>query len=368
MRSETWKLLAVVCITLLMLAAFGACGPATPESGQEHGHEAEHAHDHETEHEGEHAHEHETEHEHHSDAAELEAVSLAAGEKLKVVATTNIVGDVVRNVGGDQIDLKVLMGIGVDPHTYVTNPADTVAIHDAHVVFANGAGLEANLEEMLENAGGDAVHVHVSHGLDFHPPPGGHKHDEQAAHGGTEGEDGHEHGDVDPHVWFSVPNVIHWVGNVEQALSALNPSSAGVYEENAHAYIHELEELDAWIQSQISQVPEANRKLVTNHPAFGYFADRYGLEQVGAIYPVNPSSEPSAQDIAALADAIREYGVPAVFAESTVNPSLAEQVARDTGVKLVPLYTGSLSEPGDGAETYILLMRYDVNAIVEALE
>ena len=100
--------------------------------------------------------------------------------------------------------------------------------------------------------------------------------------------------------------------------------------------------MDAWIQEQIAQTPEANRELVTNHPAFGYLADRYGLEQVGAVYPINPSSEPSAQDIAELEDAFREYGVPAVFAESTVNPSLAEQVAQDTGVKLVPLYTGSL--------------------------
>jgi ABC-type Zn uptake system ZnuABC Zn-binding protein ZnuA len=107
---------------------------------------------------------------------------------------------------------------------------------------------------------------------------------------------------------------------------------------------------------------------VTNHPTFGYFADRYGLEQVGAVYAINPSSEPSAQDIAALEDAILEYGMPAIFTESIVNPSLAEQVARDTGVKLVPLYTGSLSGPGGGAETYILLMRYDVNAIVEALK
>jgi ABC-type Zn uptake system ZnuABC Zn-binding protein ZnuA len=158
------------------------------------------------------------------------------------------------------------------------------------------------------------------------------------------------------------------VENIEHTLSTLDPSNSEIYEENAHAYIHELEELDAWIQEQIAQIPEANRTLVTNHPTFGYFADRYGLEQVGAVYPISPSSEPSAQDIAKLEDAIREYGVPAVFSESTVNPNLAEQVARDTGIKLVPLYTGSLSGPGAGAETYILLMRYDVNAIVEALK
>ena len=113
---------------------------------------------------------------------------------------------------------------------------------------------------------------------------------------------------------------------------------------------------------------QANRMLVTSHPTFGYLSDRYGLEQLGAVYPVSPSSEPSAQDIALLEDAIREFGVPAVFTESTINPKLAAQVAADTGVELVPLYTGSLGAEGSGAETYILLMRYDVSAIVEALK
>jgi ABC-type Zn uptake system ZnuABC Zn-binding protein ZnuA len=341
MRSKIWNLLALGGIAVLLGAILGACGPATPK----------------------------VDHTHESELAELEAVSLGTGEKLRVVATTNIVGDVVRNVGGDRIDLTVLMGIGVDPHTYVPTPAGTVAIHDAHVVFASGAGLEADLEEMLENAGGEAVHIHVSDGLEFRLPPGEWGHEgEDAAPSEAEGTGGHDHGDVDPHVWFSVPNVIHWVETIEHTLSTLDPANAGAYKENAQAYVHELEALDVWIQEQVAQIPEANRKFVTNHPAFGYFADRYGLEQVGAIYPVNPSSEPSARDIAALEDAIREYGVPAVFAESTVNPSLAEQVAEDTGVKLVPLYTGSLSEPGSGAETFILLMRYDVNAIVEALK
>lgn len=350
MKSKIWKVLAVVSVAVLV--TLGACGPAAPKTEQER--EAEQTHAHEEEHEHE--------------MAELGAVSLSSGERLKVVATTNIVGDVVRNVGDDRIDLTVLMGIGVDPHTYVPTPADVVAIHDAHVVFSNGAGLEANLEQMVENAGGAAVHIHVSHGLDFRPPPGGHEREEEVAHGDAEGEHGHDDGDIDPHVWFSVPNVIHWVENITHVLSALDPSNAEAYEENAHTYIHELEELDAWIQGQISRIPEANRKLVTNHPVFGYFAGRYGLEQVGSVYPVSPSSEPSARDIAALQDAIQGYGVPAVFAESTVNSRLAEQIARDTGVKLVPLYTGSLSAPGGGAETYILLMRYDVQAIVEALK
>jgi ABC-type Zn uptake system ZnuABC Zn-binding protein ZnuA len=284
---------------------------------------------------------------------------LGSGEKLQVVATTNIVGDVVSQVGGDEIALTTLMEIGVDPHSYVPTPAGTAAIHDGHVVFANGAGLEADLEEMFESAGGDAVQVYLSQEL------------EHRASGEGPAEADHDHGPeeegLDPHAWFDVQNVIHWAETIEQTLSALDPANAEAYRANAAAYVEELEDLDAWVVEQVATIPQANRKLVTNHPAFGYLADRYGLEQVGAVYPVSPSAEPSAQDIAALQDAILEYGVPAVFTESTVNPKLAQQVAQDTGVELVALYSGSLGGPGSGAESYIALIRYDVKAIVDAL-
>jgi manganese/iron transport system substrate-binding protein len=294
------------------------------------------------------------------DLAQLEPSSLDGGEKLSVIATTNIVGDVVGQVGGDRIELTTLMGIGIDPHSYVPTPADSAAIHDAHTVFASGAGLESDLEQVLESAGGDAVQVHLSDGLQH-----------RLVGGSLEGDgDGHEHdeGDVDPHVWFDVRNVIYWVETIERALSALDPANAATYQANAAAYTQELEELDAWVVEQVATIPQANRKLVTNHPSFGYFAGRYGLEQIGAVYPFNPAAEPSARDIALLEDTIHEYAVPAVFAESTVNSKLAEQVANDTGVKLVPLYSGSLGEPGSGAETYILLIRYDVSAIASALK
>jgi len=283
---------------------------------------------------------------------------LDQGEQLQVVATTNIVGDVVGQVGGDRIELTTLMDIGVDPHSYVPTPADTAAIHDAHVVFANGAGLEANLDKMVENAGGDAVEVIVSQEIKLRQLAGGHA---------GQGDAGHGQEDVDPHVWFDVKNAILWVETIERTLSALDPANSETYQANAVAYRQQLEELDAWVVKQMDTLPEANRRLVTSHPAFGYLADRYGLEQVGAVYPVSPSAEPSAQDIAALEDTIRKLGVPALFTESTVNPNLAQQVAADTGAKLVALYSGSLGGPGSGAESYIELMHYDVRAIVEAL-
>jgi manganese/iron transport system substrate-binding protein len=216
-----------------------------------------------------------------------------------------------------------------------------------------------NLERVLQSAGGRAAQVELAQGLELRTIQEG-----DASH--QEGEP--VHGELDPHVWFDVQNVIHWAEAIQDTLRALDPDNATYYAGNAQQYIQQLQDLDQWVQEQIAQIPEGNRKLVTNHPVFGYLADRYGLEQLGAVYPISSSSEPSAQDIAALEDAIRDYEVPAVFTESTVSRKLAEQVATDTGVRLVPLFTGSLSEPGEGAESYVMLIRYDVGAIVEALE
>lgn len=282
-----------------------------------------------------------------------------AGERLRVVATTTIVGDVVARVGGDAIQLTVLLPPGADPHTYEPTPADLTAVARAHVLFVNGLGLEGFLERMLRNVG-DVPVVPVSAGIQ----PRLLEEDEDEG----EEEESHARGEADPHVWLDVRNVLIWVENIRQALSALDPAHADRYAANAAAYRAELEALDAWVLEQVARVPPRNRKLVTNHPVLGYFADRYGFEQVAAVYPISPGAEPSAREIAALVEAIRQFGVPAVFAETTVNPKLAEQVARDTGVALVTLYTDSLGGPGSGVESYIDLIRYNVNAIVSALK
>ncbi len=285
----------------------------------------------------------------------LSPVVLGEGERLRVVATTTIVGDVVAQVGGEAIQLTVLLPVGADPHTYELKPADLTAVSQAHILFVNGLGLEEFLESTLRNVGHVPV-VSVSEGIQPRALEA-HEHEEEGPHH-----------DVDPHVWTDVRNVMVWVENIRQALSALDPAHASLYEAHAAAYRQELETLDAWILEQAAQVPPQNRKLVTNHPAFGYFADRYGFEQVAAVYPISPGAEPSAQEIAKLEETIRQLGIPAIFTETTVNPKLAEQIAKDTGVALVTLYTGSLGGPGSGAESYIAMMRYNVSAIVNALK
>ena len=159
------------------------------------------------------------------------------------------------------------------------------------------------------------------------------------------------------------------IHNIENALSQLDPANAETYQANAEDYEAQLVELDAWVTSQIESLPAENRALVTDHEALGYYADRYGLEIVGTILPAsNTGAEPSAQELAKLQETIQKSNSKAVFVGSTVNPALAARMAEDTGIKLVPLYTGSLGEAGSGVETYLDLIRYNTIAIVETLQ
>jgi ABC-type Zn uptake system ZnuABC Zn-binding protein ZnuA len=273
---------------------------------------------------------------------------LADNETLFIVATTTIVGDVVSRVGGDHIDVSVLIPINADPHVFEATPKDLVAVTEADIVFINGADLEIDLEPILENATGPLIAV--SEGIALRvlgEPP---------------------HGGVDPHVWFDPTLVLLWVDRIRESLVELDPTHAADYDVNAESYKEELHALHAWIEEQVSRIPIEERRLVTDHAALGYFADRYGFEQVGVVLPgFSTLAEPSAAELARLEDAIRKYDVPAIFVGTTVNPNLAEQVARDTRTHVVTLYTGSLSEPGGPADTYIVLMMYDVTAIVEGL-
>ncbi len=285
-----------------------------------------------------------------------------SSSKLKVVASTTIVGDVVAQVGGDLIELTVLFPPGADPHTFEPRPQDMAALSQAQVVVINGMGLEEALEPTLE-ANVKGILIHASEGSEALAFEG------EEHEGEEQGEEGHAHEGGDPHTWTDPNNVIVWTQNIAAALTEADPSNAAAYRANADAYIASLRELDGWIRAQVAQIPAERRKIVSDHLVFGYFAEEYGLGQVGALigaFSVNAA--PSAQELAALEDEIRQQGVPAVFVGKTVNPALAEQVAQDTGVKLVHVYTGSLSEPGGEADTYIKFMRYNVNAIVEALK
>ncbi len=289
---------------------------------------------------------------------ELSPVPLSAGEKLNVVATTSIVADVVNLVGGDHIVLKTLIPLGSDPHAFEPTPQDIAAVADAHVIFSNGLGLEAFLDALITNAGKQTPLIPVSYGI---LTLGSSEYEEEA-------ENTHDHEDVDPHSWFDPNNVFVWTQNIKSTLQALDPDNASQYEQRAGAYQSELEDLDVWITQQVAQLPEVNRKLVTDHKVFSYFAVRYGFEQIGTVVPgYNASAQPSAQELAELERRIEAHAVKAIFVGKTVNPDMAQQIAEDMGIQLVFLYTGSLTELDGDAGSYVDFMRYNTYAIVESL-
>ena len=258
--------------------------------------------------------------------------------------------------------MSILLPVGTDPHAFDPTPQDVANMAEADIVFANGAGLEDFLESMIESAGAKDKVVHVSDGIKL--MSGGH-HDE---HEGEEHHDEHNHGGIDPHTRFNPLNVMVWIHNIAYALSDVDPDSAQAYAHNEEVYEAELVELDTWIREQVAQIPEDNRNLVTDHSLFTYFADEYSFTQVGALIPgYSTVSEPTAQELAQIEDAIEDLNVKAVFVGYTVNPVLGERVADDTGTELVFVYTGALSETDGAAATYLHYMRYNTTAFVNAL-
>ena len=229
------------------------------------------------------------------------------------------------------------------------------------MLLINGAGFEAFLNQLLSNAGGQRTVIEASKGLASRTArPGEH----------PEGEADPAHAEGDPHFWLDPTKVITYVENIRDGLIAADPIGKDTYAANAGAYIAKLNELDAWIKQQVAQVPESRRLLVTNHESFGYFADRYGFRVVGAIIPsVSTAASPSAQELARLADQVKATGAPAVFLETGSNAQLADQLARETGIKVVTgLLTHSTTEPNGPAPDYLSMMRENVNAIVGALK
>jgi ABC-type Zn uptake system ZnuABC Zn-binding protein ZnuA len=275
---------------------------------------------------------------------------------LNVVASTTIVGDIVSQVGGDLISISVLLPVGTDPHSFDLTPRDVVKVSGADVVFVVGGGLEAFLDNLIESADVEDKVFSVSEGIDFLDTTGEHNHGDEDQFG-------------DPHTWMDPANVMVWVGNIQAELAELDPSNANVYQHNAEAYKNELESLDLWIREQLPQIPVQSRKFLADHNLFAHYADAYGFEQVGALIPGYSSlAEPSAQELAQVEDAIKTTGVKVILVGYSANTSLAERVSRDTGTRIVYIYTGSLSEPDGDAGTYLAYMRYNTNAIVDALK
>ena len=287
------------------------------------------------------------------------APGVSPGGKLSVVTTTTQIRSMAEAVAGDKATVRSILAPGVDAHEFDPKPSDVEAITESGLVLKNGAGLDDWVDKLIESAGSGAPIVTVSEGVPLR----------EGLEGAHEGEGEAQLG-ADPHVWFSVANAMTMTTNIRDALAQADGANASTYNSNAERYLEELQQLDEYIMAQVSSVPPEQRKMVTNHDAYGYYIERYGLTFVGSIIPsMSTDAQPSAQDVAELIEKIKAENVKAIFLESSINPSLAKQIGQDTGVKVVDtLYGDSLGEPGSPGETYVGMMKYNTDTIVEALK
>ena len=360
-------------------------------------------------------------------AAALVALSLAAApataqadEPIPVVASFSILADMVERIGGEHVDVTMLVGPDGDAHVYQPTPAAARAVSDAEILVVNGLEFEGWMDRLIEASGFDGVEVVATNGIEpiayedehddheDHDHEGhahakhaeeeehdhnhaGHDHDEHAEkaehdhdghdhakeaehehhdhdeHAEAGGHHQHHHGAYDPHAWQSLGNAVIYVDNITAALAKADPENAGTFYENRAAYVAELEALDADIRAIIAGLPESRRTVVTSHDAFQYFGRDYGLTFL-APQGLSTESEASAKDVARLIERIRADGITAVFIENITDPRLLEQIANETGATIGgTLYPGALSGPNGPAPTYLDMMRHNATTLAQAL-
>ena len=280
-----------------------------------------------------------------------------ADGRIRVVATTTVLADMARQVGGEAVTVVSLVPPGGEVHTFDPTPSDLSTMADADVVFMNGLGLDDWLGSLVTDSGSDATVVALGEDLDGFTYLAGHE-------GGPESE--HEGEDVNPHLWLDVGAGIRYAERIGETLAAASPDRASAVEAGTSAYVARLEALDGWAREQLAAIPEADRRIVSVHEAFPYFAAAYGLEIVGTVIDA-PGQDPSAGEIAALVEAIRGSGARALFGEGQFSPELAETVAAEAGVTVESnLSNDSLGDPP--ADTYEGMIRWDVERVVAALQ
>jgi len=273
------------------------------------------------------------------------AQPVRAQERLNVVASFSILGDLAQNVGGDRVNVTTLVGPNGDVHVYTPAPADTKKIADAKLVIVNGLGLEGWMPRLVESSGGKATMVTASKAIT--PRRLG--------------------SDADPHAWQSVANARIYVTNIRDALGVVDPTDAEGYRANAERYLAKLDALDREVRGAIAQIPPAHRKVISTHNAFGYFAAAYGIEFI-APQGVSTESEASARDIAGIITQIRAAKIPAVFLENISDPRLMRRISTETGARIGgTLYSDSLTAENGEAPTYIDMVRHNIKALTSAL-
>jgi zinc/manganese transport system substrate-binding protein len=274
-------------------------------------------------------------------------------EKIKAVATFSILADLVRNVGGERVDVVSLVPANGDAHVYAPTPADAKTLADAQIVFTNGLGFEGWIARLVKSSASKADIVVATKGIKPLKAADDHGH-------------GHSHGS-DPHAWQSVANAKIYVGNIRDALVAKDPLGRSVYEANAAAYLAELDRLDAEVREAVGGIPAERRRVITTHGAFGYFAAAYGVDFI-APQGVSTDSEASAKDVARIIAQVKKQKIPAVFLENVSDPRLLKRISEESGAKLGgTLYSDALTGEKGAAPTYIDMIRYNIRTLSAAL-
>jgi zinc/manganese transport system substrate-binding protein len=273
-----------------------------------------------------------------------------AQDKLKVLASFSILGDFVKNVGGNRVEVTTLVGPNGDAHVYAPAPADAKKAADAGLVVTNGLGFEGWMGRLVTASGTKAPIVVATDGITVRKI--------EAANG---------RGSVDPHAWQSVTNAKVYVSNIYKAMAAADPDGKVTYEANTAAYLRKLDALDLEVKMAIDTIPPERRRVISTHDAFGYFEQNYGVDFI-APQGVSTDSEPSARDIARIITQIKRLKIPAVFLENVTDPRLMQQIAKESGAHVGgTLYSDALTDGKGEAPDYIALMRHNLKEITAAL-
>jgi len=308
----------------------------------------------------------------------------------KVLAVESFLTDITKNIAGSRLEIETLIPLGLDPHSFEPSPGDVAKIAESDILIINGSGFEEWLNDIITGANEKIIIVECSKGLKnrIQDEGGQVNSSERGAQGQgsnesgqeveavsdsgqetfTENETGYRHVG-DPHFWLDPNLVMVYVQNIRDALIKSDPQGKDLYNKNAEEYTAKLIELDAWIAEEVKKIPTDQRLLVTNHESFGYYADRYGFKVIGTIIPnFSSASSPSAKEVSGLIEKIKAANVRAIFLETGSDSKIANQIATETGIKIVTeLFTHSITEPGGPAPTYIEMMKYDTKTIVESL-
>ncbi|NNE27481.1 MAG: zinc ABC transporter solute-binding protein [Saprospiraceae bacterium] len=274
--------------------------------------------------------------------------TICFAQKPKVVSSASMIWDMAKEIGGEHVEHQLIVPIGGDPHLYEPTPRDAQMIHDADLIFINALTFEGWILELIENSGTKATVDTVTNGV--------------AAISSTTYKNSY-----DPHAWMDIQNGLIYIENIKNALTKLLPEHGATFQKNYEDYKARLEELDKYILDRIQEIPKEKRILITSHDAFEYYGKRYGLK-LEAIMGISTEAEAQTSDIIRINKTIQSSKVPAVFIESTINPKLLEQIAKDNNIVIGgELYADSIGDEESHAPTYYAMLKHNTDVIVDAL-